>query len=175
VENMASPLLLLIILSVYPVQTHVLDDALEWTDGRKFFCSTNRVTWHDADSQCRARGMSLAVVEDRPLMVAINNHCKFCCYCDTTTSCVSRFEPAYVNYASAWVGGRKEPNSNFWKWNNHGLVIDEGDPTWWKRDDDYKEPNYLGPCLEVMFWQYLLGLNDRPCSDLRTFVCEQRP
>jgi len=175
VENMATPLLLLIILSVYPVQTHVFNDALEWTDGRKFFCSTHRATWQNADSQCRAKGMSLAIVEDRSLMVAISNHCKFCCNCDAINSCNRKSKTdIHEPYPSAWVGGTRETNSNYYKWSN-GHVIDEGDPIWLPLPNGKTEPNYYGTCLEICIWKNKLGLGDYPCRNLRKFVCEQRP
>merc|ERR1711962_1426158 len=163
VKNMAFfPVLLLTLLSVYPAHTFtdIYDDALEWTDGGKFYCSAIKANHDTAESKCSADGMSLAVVEERPLLIALTKHCRFCtnCHLDNMPNC-----------DASWVGGKWVLNSNFYAWSN-GAVIDKDDPIWRKG-----EPKSSGECLEINIENSEIGLNDRPCSKWRRFVCEQKP
>merc|ERR1711962_93244 len=164
VKNMAffPAILLLMLLSAYPAHTFtdIYDDALEWTDGRKFFCSAIKANHDAAESKCSADGMSLAVVEDRPLLIALTKHCRFCTnfHLDNMPNC-----------DASWVGGKWVLNSNFYAWSN-GAVIDKDDPIWRKG-----EPKSSGECLEINIENSEIGLNDRPCSKWRRFVCEQKP
>merc|ERR1711972_633978 len=105
--------------------------------------------------------MELAIVDDRPLLTALLNHCKFCRNCDHLNAC--------RRYQAAWVGGKRVLSANFYAWSN-GLVIDKGDQKWLRYSDGtlQPEPHYNGECLEIVIWKTKSGLNDEVCSELRT-------
>merc|ERR1712212_207535 len=210
VKNMAFlPVLLLVLVSMYHPAfpqgdvidwSHVYDKrALSWTDGRKFYCSNHITSHQDADAKCRANGMSLALVEDRPLLNALWNHCR-------SIICV----PKCGGEQGIWLGNAKcggeqgigneieksntakcelpmipQLTSNFRVCAN-GLVLDSQDlsdechSAWggvvgnkykhiWYPDRGFNK----GKCFEIFYhWVKGYGLNDQDCSHPRHFACE---
>merc|ERR1712168_171288 len=176
-------------MSVYPAHTSSLKGhALSWS-GRKFYCSNHQTSHEDADAKCRTNGMSLALIESRPLMDAVWKHCgaPACSFCAELGIWLANGHGAKSVPDDCLKPVKKEPNSNYYVCANglvlndkpvqvhgHGGIIGEKWRHIWFPDRRFNK----GECFEIIYRYDVgffgsVGLNDQNCRVNRWFVCEQ--
>merc|ERR1711915_759151 len=122
-------------------------------DGVSYHCFHQKVLYSGAVSLCRNNGMVLSMPKSRVALDKIARHCGF----------------SDPNGNLHWVGAKKEPNGNFFRWND-GEVIDTGATIWY--GGPLKQPSGDGPCVNNLWGT----INDLPCEDKRYIqatVCQK--
>merc|ERR1711915_260444 len=116
-----------------------------------YHCFHQKVIYSGAVSLCRKNGMVLSMPKSRVAMGKIARHCGFS-------------TDQYPDGNLHWVGAKKEPNGNYFHWDD-GEVIDTSATIWWP-----KQPSGDGPCVNNL----LGALNDLHCENsTRPTVCQK--
>merc|ERR1711962_215034 len=130
--------------------------ALDFVDGRKFFCQGKlEMNRKEADAHCRSRGMVLPTVKDLHTANRIVNHCGIKC----------------TGHCAFWLDAVRHQGKNY-RWGT-GIVINNKDPLWLPHN-----PSYDGSCLEFHTYpRERWGLNDEACTTKtdRWVVCSKGP